>query len=104
MKFHAPRYNKSIKLILLIVLSATAVRLLIDTKLDHSSLLYLGIPFLVSMALLFMTSKEREKIDYKTGYANLLRDSVIVMLASSLILFEGFLCVLLFMRIYFGVI
>lgn len=104
MKFHTPRFKNSFKLILLIVLFAAGVRLLIDAKLNHSSLLYLGIPFLLSMALLFMSSKEKVKKDYKTAYANILRDSLIIMLGSSLILYEGFLCVLMFMPIYFGVI
>ncbi len=104
MKFHAPYYSKNFKLILLMGAFAIAVHLLIGSKLDHSSLLYLGIPFLISIALLSMTSKEYVKVTYKTKYANILRDSLIVLLGSSLILNEGFLCVLMFMPIYFGCI
>jgi hypothetical protein len=88
----------------LIILFAAVVRLLIKAKLDHSSLLYLGVPFLLAMALLTMSSREKNHNNYKTDYMNLLRDSLIVMLGSSLILYEGFLCVLMFMPIYFGVI
>ena len=92
-----------IQVILVASLFALIVRLLIKFELDTSALLYLAAPYFIALILAFFRRRERAATVFKK-YANLTLDSLIVMLASSMILFEGFICVLMFMPIYFAVV
>ncbi|MCO7223453.1 hypothetical protein [Pleionea sp. CnH1-48] len=96
---------RQIGLVLLIVsgIASLSVRILSEYKFDESALLYVGIPYAIAVALLFLIPSP-DNSDWKRVYLNLCLYSLIVMLASSIILFEGFLCVVMFMPIYFGVI
>ena len=95
------------KKILLIAVSIAVlsiiVRLLIEYRFDKSALLYVGIPFLVSLILIKIRNPT-EQISWKRRYANRLIDAFIIMLGSSVVLFEGFLCVVMFMPIYLVII
>lgn len=65
-----------------------------------AALLYVAVPFGIGLALAWLReSVARGQRSYSFG--RFLLDSLIVMLASSLVLMEGFLCVLMFMPIYF---
>ena len=88
---------------LMIAVSSLVIRLLMHYRFDKSALLYVGIPFLIALALMWV---DRPKVDisWKRKFGNLVLVSLVVMLGSSVILFEGFLCVVMFMPIYFGVI
>jgi hypothetical protein len=75
-------------------------RAVLDSAFRNSTLLYLLIPFGISIALhLAIPVVEGESPARR--YGRHLRDATIVMLASSALLFEGFLCVLFFMPIYY---
>lgn len=96
--------NKKGKIRLFVILAliafvALVVRLLVDARISGSAITYVAIPFGVAMTLLFLTSRSQSQKWY-LRYWNLVRDSLIVLLSSSIILFEGFICVLMFIPIY----
>jgi hypothetical protein len=89
------------------------VRSLLNSDFRGSGLLYLGVPFLIAIALhQFMPRPPRveREAELSEGYAGrsgnmryglvMLRDGTIIMLATSAILFEGFLCVMMFLPIF----
>jgi hypothetical protein len=86
-----------------IALSSLVIRLLIHYEFDTTALLYVGVPTLIAFSLISFT-KAGDNKSWKMRYWNQLRTSLIIMLGSSVILFEGFLCVVMFMPIYFGII
>jgi hypothetical protein len=97
------RNKRVLNIILITAVFATAVRLLISLELANTALLYLAIPYSIALVLAFFRRRQpTDSIPKK--YAFLIMDSLIIMLASSLVLFEGFICVLMFMPIYFVVV
>lgn len=81
------------------------IRAILDSDFRNSTLLYLLVPFGVSI-LLHELTPPREGEDLRVGrrLGRHLRDSTIVMLGSSALLFEGFICVLFFMPIYYIIV
>ncbi|WP_394173725.1 hypothetical protein [Thalassotalea litorea] len=94
--------NHKLIIMLIIGLCSLIIRLLMEYDFDDSALLYVGIPFAIAIALTFLKRPETE--NWKYTYLRLTITSLIVMLGSSVILFEGFVCVVMFMPIYFSVI
>jgi hypothetical protein len=78
-------------------------RAVLDSSFRNSTLLYLLIPFAISI-LLTLTVPAVEGDSPAQRYGRHMRAATIVMLASSALLFEGFLCVLFFMPIYYAMI
>jgi len=97
--FKATR-NRNLIVLGIISVSSIFIRLLIKYDFDRTALLYVGIPFLVAIALLFV-ERPKPPYNWKRRYANIIILSFAVMLGSSVILFEGFVCVVMFMPIYF---
>ena len=97
-----PKILNSMILILIAVMSLV-IRLLNEYNFDQSALLYVGVPFLVALALLWIDRPDSQG-SWKKELLNHTLLALVVMLGSSVILFEGFLCVVMFMPIYFGVI
>lgn len=89
--------------ILLIAVFSLIVRLLSHYEFDTTALLYVGLPMAIAVAIVLLTG-ESDSENWKVRYWHNIRTSLIVLLVSSVILFEGFLCVLMFMPIYFGVV
>lgn len=96
------RLNRRIKVAILVIIGVTSViiRLLNNYDFGRTSLLYVGIPYFIAFCLLFVYTPEHNP-SWKRRYLNLFVMSLIVMLGSSIVLFEGFLCVLMFIPIYF---
>lgn len=92
-----------LKYLYVIGVSAFSLRFLLGSEFRHSAMVYIFVPFVIAILLQqFTNHSQRQSIT--AGYLNLFRDSTIVMLATSVILFEGFICVLMFMPIfYFGI-
>tara|TARA_R110001606_G_scaffold173849_1_gene320340 strand:+ start:150 stop:1088 length:939 start_codon:yes stop_codon:yes gene_type:complete len=90
-------------LIFLAGIGALIVRTLLDSRFANSALLYVAVPFLVSF-LLFQFTPKPKNTSITLRYLSHIRDATIVMLATSAFLFEGFLCVLFFMPIYYLII
>ena len=87
----------------IIVLVSIAMHLILRSDIHGSAILYVGIPTVVA-GLLLLTDKKNPEQTWKGQLLKVAKYSLIIMLASSAILFEGFLCVVMFMPIYFGVI
>jgi hypothetical protein len=78
-------------------------RAVLDSSFRNSTLLYILIPFGISIALhLAIPVYEGDRV--RDRFARHFRAATIVMLGSSALLFEGFLCVLFFMPIYYMMI
>lgn len=84
-------------------IASIAIRLLMNYNFHTSALLYVAVPYLISIALLKYTKRDDSETSWTSGYWNYFRSGLIIMLGSSIILFEGFICVVMFMPIYFGV-
>lgn len=80
-----------------------ATRAVLDSEFRNSTLLYLLIPFAISILLHVVRGpppeEDEEGLPVRMGKH--LLDATIVMLMSSAFLFEGFICVLFFMPIYY---
>ena len=90
-------------ILLLIGIGSVAVHWLIRHDLDSTALLYVGLPYLGALAIVVVRppwSRER----WWHAYRDFTLTSLIVLLASSVVLFEGFACVVLFLPIYFLVV
>ena len=87
----------------IIVVVSIAMHLILRSDISGSAILYVGIPTFIAGAMLLTDSKQPDQ-NWKSKFGRLGKYSLIIMLASSAILFEGFLCVVMFMPIYFGVI
>lgn len=86
--------------LLIIGVSTLTIRTLLDTEFGKGTLLYIAIPFAISLALAFFT-KVNEGTTVWKQYLNHMRGVTIIFLATSVILFEGFICMLMFMPIYY---
>ncbi len=89
--------------IVLIGIASIVVRVLMEYRFHTSALLYVGVPYLISLALVFMMpAASDDKWWHKYRTHSLV--ALIVFLASSIVLFEGFICVVFFLPIYFLVV
>ncbi len=86
-----------------IVIVSITMHLILRSDIPGSAILYVGIPTIVA-GFLLLTDKKPVEQTWKSQFLRVAKYSLIIMLASSAILFEGFLCVVMFMPIYFGVI
>ena len=87
----------------IIVVVSIVINLILRSDIHGSAVLYVGIPTLVA-GLLLLTDKPPTEMTWNRQIGRLMKFSLIIMLASSAILFEGFICVVMFMPIYFGTI
>ncbi|HEX8514152.1 MAG TPA: hypothetical protein VF688_13715 [Allosphingosinicella sp.] len=84
--------------------STLTARAVLDSSFRNSTLLYILIPFAISIALhLVLPAAEGDDTPLQR-FGWHLRAATIVMLGSSALLFEGFICVLFFMPIYYAMI
>lgn len=97
------RIPVSLVILFLTVFMSLSVRLLTHYQWDKSALLYVGIPVAIAAALCFIPLSNPEG-RWMRRYINWAVVSLIIFLASSVVLFEGFICVLMFMPLYFGVV
>lgn len=75
-------------------------RAVLDSSFRNSTLLYILIPFAISIALhLAIPVNESDSLGQR--FVRHMRAATIIMLGSSALLFEGFICVLFFMPIYY---
>lgn len=81
-------------------LASFAIQLLIRYDYDNTALLYLSVPYGVAV-LITLLRPYHEHDKWWERYISHSITALVVFLASSVILFEGFLCILMFMPIYF---
>ncbi|WP_446830885.1 hypothetical protein [Candidatus Foliamicus sp.] len=101
-RFGARRVNW-LAVLLLIGISSTAVQFLVRQKLDSSSLLYVATPYLCALAIVILRPR-KSKARWWHQYRDFTLTSLIVLLASSIVLFEGFICILFIFPIYFLIV
>ncbi len=92
-----------IGLLIIAGLASIVIRLLVRHDLDHSAMLYLAVPYGVAVLITLI----RPYGDHDRWWERYISHSVsalVVFLMSSVVLFEGFICVLFFMPIYFLVV
>ena len=97
---HKPRV---LFVLIMIAGASISVRAIFHYNFHHSALLYVGIPFVIAMLLVLVRSPN-ENISWKRMYFNRVIDALIIMLGSSVVLFEGFVCVAMFIPIYLVII
>lgn len=85
-------------LLIMIALASLAVRILVGYRFHESALLYVGIPFVIALVLILL--RPVGEVSWKKRYLIRLADAFIIMFGSSIVLFEGFVCVAMFMPIY----
>ena len=93
---HKPRM---ILILITIAIASLGVRALFEYDFHESALLYVGVPFAIALLLILVRSPADE-ISLSRMHLNKLIDAFIIMLGSSVVLFEGFVCVAMFMPIY----
>lgn len=92
--------KRAVILLALAGASTLTLRLLLDSSFGTGTLVYLAVPFILSVALWqFTPSPVGESVG--TRYWAHMRAATIVFLATSAFLFEGFICILMFMPIYY---
>ena len=91
--------SRFLSLFILIAVASILIRFLMKYDFDNSALLYIGIPFVISLLLILVRNPD-ENISLRKRYLNRLIDAFIIMLGSSIVLFEGFVCVVMAMPIY----
>ncbi|MGD8785758.1 MAG: hypothetical protein PVG75_15035 [Thioalkalispiraceae bacterium] len=94
-------YSKRKRLVFLLVmiaLASLAVRALIGYRFHESALLYVGLPFAIALILILL--RPVGEVSWKRRYLIRLMDAFIIMFGSSVVLFEGFVCVAMFIPIY----
>jgi hypothetical protein len=86
--------------LVLVGVSSLIIRLLMQYDFHTSALLYVGLPYLISLVIV-----ASHPMSDKDVWGHRYRDhnviAMVVFLASSIVLFEGFVCILFFMPIYF---
>jgi len=87
-------------LLAIIGLASLAIQVLIRTGQDRTALLYLAVPYCVAVLITLLRPYEEHKAWWHE-YLSHSATALVVFLASSVVLAEGFICVLMFMPIYF---
>lgn len=90
-----------VHLVFLTGIATITIRGLLDSRYGTGTILYLLVPFAISIALNFLT-KPTKRASAWWNYVDHLRLATIIFFATSAFLFEGFLCVLMFMPIYYA--
>lgn len=95
--------NATLYLQALLILGGAVLflRLLLWTDTFHTSLLYIAWPFGLSLVIYYFTP-HTDGSSWRKRFWNNVRISMIFLLASSLILMEGYICVVMFLPIFFA--
>lgn len=88
-----------IRFLLIIGFFFLVTRTILDSSFKHSALLYVLIPYCVAIVIYLFMPQPQGRYRWQR-FARHMFSAIIVMLATSALLFEGFICVLMFMPIY----
>lgn len=86
------------RLLLISAVAAAVVRGLLDSRLGNSGLLYIAVPFTITMVLLL--ADPGEATHWTVRYWRGFRRTFGVLFGVSIVLYEGIVCVLMFLPIY----
>ncbi len=87
------------RLMFIIGAAALTMRAMLESRFGDSVVIYLAIPFVISILIHELTEPRNDQT-IAGRFLRHIRSAMIVMLASSALLMEGFLCVLFFIPIY----
>jgi len=96
-KLNSPRWPY---LLFLTGVCTITLRLLLDSSFGQSSLVYIAVPFAISFFLYHFVPRAHPKTRSQRFDRHIL-DATIIFFATSAFLFEGFICVLMFLPIYY---
>lgn len=82
----------------LVAVVALVIRLLFAADVATSALLYVAVPF--SICVVLLCADTRKYTHWAVKYFRAFRASFVILFAVSIVLFEGFICVLMLMPIY----
>lgn len=88
-----------LRFLLIIGLFFLITRAILDSSFRHSALLYVLVPYCVAVVIYLFMPQPQGRYRWQR-FARHMFSAIIVMLATSALLFEGFICVLMFMPIY----
>ena len=88
-----------IRYLLIVGFFFLVTRLILDSRFAHTSLLYCLVPYCVAIVIYLFLPQPQGRYRWQR-FGRHMFSAIIVMLATSTLLFEGFLCVLMFMPIY----
>ena len=83
---------------IMIALTSLGIRALGGYHFHETALLYVGIPFVIALVLIMV--RPASAASWKKRYVIRLTDAFIIMFGSSVVLFEGFVCVAMTIPIY----
>jgi len=86
-----------------VALVALTMRVLMAQKLYHSSILYVLIPFLISVAITFFRSPKPLTTRWRK-YLSHIATATTILLSTSILIGEGFICILFFAPIYLFIV
>ena len=97
--------KRMVMLVVLVItgIASVVIKLLVRHDLDHTALLYLAVPYGVAVAITLLRPYAANDTWWRVYVSHSLT-ALVVFLGSSAVLFEGFICVLFFMPIYFFVV
>ena len=102
MRYGQRRIN-TLATLLIIGIASVTIRLLMAYEMHRSAVLYLAVPYAVAILITLMRPYQRNDNWWQRYFSHTV-SALVVFLGSSIVLFEGFICVLFFMPIYFGVV
>ncbi len=87
-------------LLAIVGLASLAIHLLGRASQAHTAMLYVAIPYAIAVMITLLRPYDQQK-NWSSQYASHSVTALVVFLASSVLLMEGFICVIFFMPIYF---
>lgn len=84
-------------------LTSVVIQLLMYFQFGHSAMLYIAVPYCVAILITLLRPYD-EPESWWQEYMSHSLSALVVFFASSVILLEGFICVLIFMPIYFFIV
>lgn len=95
--------HRNIYLLSIAVVSTMATRVMVASPYRDTSLFYIAMPFLISLAIYWTATKPEEKTFARQTFGRHMLEAAIIFLLIAVFMFEGFICVLFSTPIYFAV-
>jgi len=97
---NSDKLKNYLRIVSIIGFALIIIRTLLYTKYDRTGLLYIAVPFTISWAIYYFIP-HTDGSNLLKRLSNHIRTNLIILLSVSLILMEGYICVIMLMPIYF---
>ncbi|MFC7292826.1 hypothetical protein [Hirschia litorea] len=91
---------KWVYVLFLMGICSIGIRVILDSRFGNSALLYVAVPFLVSILIFHLVPSPQDSSKFSRLMLHL-KMATVIFLGTSAFLFEGFICVLFFIPIYY---